>query len=82
MSIMPKPKINENRLLHLIDTEGLNQSQAARRLGVSRQAIHKRLKKLKTQTTKVVAVKKTAQLADSKINAINQLQKINEDQAL
>jgi hypothetical protein len=76
---MSKPKINNDKLLHLIDTKGLNQSQAARRLGVSRQAICKRLQKIRGRTTRIVAVKKTEQLADSKINAIHELQKINSD---
>lgn len=76
---MPKPKINDTKLLYLIDEEKLNQSQAARRLGVSRQAIHKRLQKIKGKTTKVLVVKKVEKVVDQKIDAIDQLQKINSD---
>ncbi len=76
---MPKPKINENKLLYLIDKQNLNQSQAAKALGVSRQAVSKRLQKMRGRTTKVVAVKKVQQVVDQKIDAIDQLQKINSD---
>jgi biotin operon repressor len=79
MSIMPKPKINENKLLYLIDEEKLNQSQAARVLGVSRQAVNKKLQGIRGKTTKVIAVKKIEQVVDRKIDAIGQLQKINSD---
>ena len=76
---MPKPKINENKLLYLIDEEKLNQSQAARVLGVSRQAVNKKLQGIRGKTTKVIAVKKIEQVVDRKIDAIGQLQKINSD---
>ena len=76
---MSKPKINNSRLLHLIDTEGLNQSQAAKVLGVSRQAISKRLQKIRGKTTKVVAVKKVEKVVDMKINCLAELTKINSD---
>ena len=76
---MPKPKINDTKLLHLIDKENLNQSQAARVLGVSRQAVNKKLQGIRGKTTKVIAVKKIEQVVDQKIDAIGQLQKINSD---
>jgi predicted transcriptional regulator len=79
MPIMPKPKINDTKLLYLIDKKRLNQSQAARELGVSRQAVSKRLQDVRGKTTKVIAVKKVEQVVDRKIDAIGQLQKINSD---
>ena len=76
---MPKLIINDNKLLQLIDKEKLNQSQAAKVLGVSRQAVSKRLQEIKGKTTRVIAAKKIVQVVDRKIDAINQLQRINSD---
>jgi len=76
---MPKPKINENKLLALIDEEKLNQSQAAKVLGVSRQAVSKRLLKIRGKTTRIIATKKVEQVVDRKIDSMGQLQKINSD---
>ena len=76
---MHKSKINNNKLLQLIDKEKLNQSQAAKVLGVSRQAVNKRLQEIKGKTTRVIAAKKIVQVVDRKIDAINQLQRINSD---
>ncbi len=74
---MPKPKINNRKLLRLVDTEGLNQSQAAKRIGVCRQAISKRLQELRGRTTRVVVAKKLEQIVDHKIDTMEQLSKIN-----
>jgi len=76
---MPKLIINDNKLLQLIDKEKLNQSQAAKVLGVSRQAVSKRLQEIRGKTTRVIAAKKVDQVVDRKIDAIDQLQKINSD---
>ena len=59
--------------------EGCTQASAARSLGVSRQAVNKRLIELRGRTTKVVAVKKIEQMVDRKLDAVDQLQKINEN---
>jgi predicted transcriptional regulator len=74
---MGNPKINDRKLLKLIDKEGFNQSAAAKQLGVSRQAVSKRLKELRGNTTKVVAAKKVEQVVDRKIDAMEQLNQIN-----
>jgi len=76
---MRPPKINDRRLLELIDREGLSQSAAAKELGVSRQAVSKRLQELRGKTTKVIAVKKIEQVVARKLDTIEQLQKINAD---
>ena len=75
---MRKPKINDRKLLQLLDKEGKSQSEAARELGVSRQAVNKRLQEIRGKTTKVVVAKKIEQVVDRKIDAMEQLQKIND----
>ena len=75
---MKKPKLNDRKLLRLIDTDLLSQSEAARKLGVSRQAVSKRLQELRGKTTKAIVVKKVEQIVDKKIDAISQLHNINQ----
>ena len=75
---MRNPRINDRKLLHLVDS-GKSQSEAAKSIGVSRQAVSKRLQELRGKTTKVVVAKKVEQIVDKKIDAMEQLQKINED---
>jgi len=74
---MHSKKINDTRLIRLID-EGVPQAEIAERLGVSRQAVHKRLRELRGRTTKVVAARKIEEAVDQRIDAIGQLQKIND----
>jgi predicted transcriptional regulator len=52
-------------------------AQAAKELGVSRQAVSKLLINLRGKTTKVVATKKIEQVVERKIDALEQLGKIN-----
>jgi len=75
---MNNAKINDRALLRLVDKEGLSQSAAAVKLGVSRQAVSKRLQELRGKTTKVIVTKKLEQVVDRKLDAVDQLQKINE----
>ena len=75
---MRKPKINDRKLLRLLDKEGKSQSEAAREFGVSRQAVNRRLQEIRGKTTKVVVAKKIEQVVDHKIDAIEQLTRINE----
>jgi len=74
---MGNAKINDRKLLQLIDKEGKSQSEAARVLGVSRQAVSHRLQELRGRTTKVVVAKKIEEVVDRKIDAMEQLTKIN-----
>ena len=76
---MSKQKINDTRLLWLIDKEKKNQSEAAKVLGVSRQAVNQRLQRLRGRTTRVIVAKKIEQIVDRKINVIDQLNQINQD---
>ena len=73
---MKAKKINDTKLIRLVD-EGRSQAEAARALGVSRQAVNKRLIELRGRTTKVMAAKKIEQVVDRKLDAVEQLQKIN-----
>jgi predicted transcriptional regulator len=75
---MGNPKINDRKMLRLIDS-GMSQSEVAKKIGVSRQAVSKRLQELRGKITKVVVSKKIEQVVDRKIDAIEQLQKINDD---
>ncbi|BBO82474.1 hypothetical protein DSCO28_30400 [Desulfosarcina ovata subsp. sediminis] len=76
---MRPPTICDRTLLKLIDKQGLSQAETARRLNVSRQAVSQRLKELRGQQTKVTVAKKVEQVVDRKLDAIDQLQKINEN---
>jgi len=69
--------INDTKLLKLIDKEKRSQTEAAKALGVSRQAVNQRLKELRGKTTKVVVSKKVEQVVDRKLDAMGQLTKIN-----
>lgn len=74
---MRSPKINNRKLLQLIDKEKVSQTMAAKELGVSRQAVSKRLQELRGKTTKVVVVKKIEAVVAQKIDAMEQLTKVN-----
>ncbi len=64
---MRNPKINDRVLLQLIDKQGMSQSDAAKELGVSRQAVSKRLQEIRGKTTKVVITKKIGEVVDRKV---------------
>ena len=74
---MRPPKINDHKLLVLIDKRNLSQSAAARKLGVSRQAVSRRMQEIRGKTTKIIATKKLAQAIDHKFDVIQQLVGIN-----
>lgn len=73
---MNSKKINDTKLVRLVD-DGLTQAEAARELGVSRQAVNKRLIELRGRTTKVIATKKIEEIVGQRLNAMEQIQKIN-----
>jgi len=73
---MAKPIINDRKLLRMVD-QGKTQVQAAEFFGVSKQAIHKRLKELRGKTTRIVATKKLQATIEHKFDAIEQLININ-----
>ena len=68
--------MNDTKLLRLIDT-GMTQADAARELGVTRQAVSQRLIELRGRTTKVMASKKIARVVEQRLDAVEQLQQIN-----
>jgi predicted transcriptional regulator len=76
MSTMQNNKINDTKLIRLVDS-GISQSKIAKEFGVSRQAVSKRLLELRGKTTKAVVVKKIEAVVDGKLDAIEQLTKIN-----
>jgi DNA-binding XRE family transcriptional regulator len=69
--------INDRKLLYLIDKENKNQSEAARELGVSRQAVSKRLMELRGRQTRVMVAKKIEEAVDLNLDAMAQLMTIN-----
>lgn len=75
---MSKPKLNDRELLRLIDKEGCSQAEAARRIGVSRQAVSKRLQELRGKTTRVTVAKRVEAVVDQGLDTWAQLAKINE----
>ncbi|MBI5579602.1 MAG: DUF134 domain-containing protein [Deltaproteobacteria bacterium] len=70
-------RINDRVLLRLLDDDGLTQAEAAKRLGVSRQAVHIRLNELRPRTTKAVMAGKMAEIVEHKIDTLGQLSKVN-----
>ena len=69
--------INDRKLLQLVDKENKNHSEAARALGVSRQAVSKRLQELRGRQTRVIVAKKIEEAVDLKLDAMAQLTAIN-----
>lgn len=74
---MPKPIINDRKLLRLLDREGLSQSEASRILGVSRQAVSLRVRELRGLKTKAIAATKISESIDAGFDAMQQLTDIN-----
>ncbi|MGA3115234.1 MAG: hypothetical protein ABSF90_12485 [Syntrophobacteraceae bacterium] len=72
---MAKKKINDDTLLQLI-RDGNSPTEAARRLGVGRAAVSKRLKALKIEVTRDVTLRSAAKLVDRGMDAMALLQKI------
>ena len=76
---MRSQTFTDAELLELIDVKKLSQAEAARLIGVSRQAIHKRLQEIRTATTHAALVEKNSQrLIDRKLNAIDRLEQLEE----
>ena len=73
---MAKVKINDKKMLRLIDS-GKSQSEAGRIMGVTRQAVSKRLQELRGKTTKCMIVRNTKEIVNSNLDTISQLRKIN-----
>lgn len=75
---MTRNIINDRELLRLIDGEKMSQAAAARVLGVTRQAVSKRLIELRGRTTRVIVAKQMDDVMDRKIDAMAQLKSIND----
>jgi transposase-like protein len=74
---MAQKKISFIELEQLV-REGNGVSEIARKMGVTKGAVSKALKKLNVAISKDVALRSAPQVVERKINAIEQLQKINE----
>ena len=74
---MPRVKINDKKLLRLIDS-GTSQAEIARILGVTRQAVSKRLQELRGKTTRCIVTRNTKEIIDNNLDTISQLRKINQ----
>lgn len=72
-----KGTLTDDKLLELIDT-GKSQPEIAKQYGISRQAVSKRLKKIKGVQTKVVATK-ASQFVKNKIDIIETLNGLNKE---
>jgi len=71
-------KISNLELEQLI-REGNGVSEIARKLGVTKGAVSKRLKALKAAITKDVTLHHAGEIIEKKLDAVGQLQKINEN---
>ncbi|NIO20903.1 MAG: hypothetical protein GTN76_09235 [Candidatus Aenigmarchaeota archaeon] len=74
---MGQQKISFIELEQLV-REGNGVSQIAKKLGVTKGAVSKALKKLSVAISKDVALRSAPEVVDRNINAIDQLQKIND----
>jgi len=72
-----KPKINDHKLLRMIDREKMSQSDIAKAIGVSRQAVNQRLQELRGQQTRAVATARIKESVDAGFDAMRQLTDIN-----
>ncbi|BBO72778.1 hypothetical protein DSCW_01950 [Desulfosarcina widdelii] len=75
---MATRKLSTAELLRRVDA-GDTYAEIARDHGITRQAVYKRVRELRGKTTKVTAVKKIEDVVDRKLDAVDQLQKINEN---
>ena len=73
---MGRSKLSDKKLLELVD-EGRTLAEIARLHGISRQATSKRLIELRGKTTRAVVAKKVNEIVERKIDALEQLNKIN-----
>jgi predicted transcriptional regulator len=74
---MGKPKFSDTKLNRLVN-DGLNCTQIAKRLGVTKGAISQRLKSLKLSVAKDITLIRAGEVVRKEINAVSQLQKIND----
>jgi len=75
--LMSKMKISNIELEQLV-REGFGVSEIARKVGVSKGTVSKRLKALNVAITKDVTLHHAGEIVDRKLDAIGQLQKIND----
>lgn len=73
---MATKKLNTSELLRRVDA-GDSFTEIAKDHGISRQAVQKRVRKLRGKTTKAIVSTKVEQIVDRKIDAISQLLEIN-----
>jgi transcriptional regulator with XRE-family HTH domain len=74
---MPKPKIDRVKLNRMLKA-GKSQKEIAQVFGVSEGAISKAKKELNVAVVKNVAMENAGRIVDKNLNAIEQLQKIND----
>jgi len=74
---MPRPKFSDTKLKQLVN-DGLNCTRIAKRLGVTKGAVSQRLKALNLAASKEVALVRAADVVRKELNAVEQLQKIND----
>ena len=74
---MPAPKIDKIKLNRLL-TSGKSQKEAAQVFGVTEGAISKAVKGLNIAVIKNVALENAHKVVDKNLNAVQQLQKIND----
>ena len=70
--------INDRKLLALIDKEGMTQTKAAKKLGVTRQAVSQRLKELRPANAFAVAGTVIRENVGKKLDIMDQLCTIND----
>jgi len=73
---MSEKRISDARLLRLVDS-GHTQAEVARTLGISRQAVNKRLLEVRGRTTRAIVAKSTQAVVEQGFDALKQLGDIN-----
>ena len=74
-----KRRINDKKLLDMVVNQCLSTVDIAKRFGVSRQAIHKRMKYLRDKTTAVIISPKAVEAVDKQLKVMDQLITINKE---
>ena len=75
---MANKKFSDKELLDLVDRQGLTQPEAAKCLGVTKQAVNQRLKELRTGAVKLTATKGVEDVFSRYNSAVDQFRKISE----
>src|SRR5262245_39257985 len=74
---MSNPRLDSDALRHFLDA-GHSQADAARHFGVSKPAIHQRLKRMRQLTSRVIALERANDVVEEKLSATARLERVQQ----